>query len=272
MWDERDLGGSCLKALGCGCLVLVALGVLAGGGTWWWADRLGDGVERAQTTRQSLDERFGSLAEWTPGPGWEIGPRLDVFLRVREGLSESCEGFSAFFGRIDDLDSDPDDGEEPGLGEVLSILGPALRLPSHMSRFVEERNRLLADEGMGFGEYAFLFVVVYLGGPSPPGADPGHEAPGDVASRDGIRAALLRGLGEIGAAVAAERPDLAVALEAERQRQEDGGDGVFPDGLPREWADAVEARREGLAATRCRGADEVALSTARRRGATIIFD
>jgi len=110
-------------------------------------------------------ERFGPRDAFAPSPDGRIPPeRLEAFLRVRGRLMELCGDFEEKFGQFDRMDR-LGDQEELDRGEltreVFKTMGSAFGIAPLIGRFYEARDGALLEEGMGLGEYAYLYVVAF---------------------------------------------------------------------------------------------------------------
>lgn len=151
---------------GIGCAVLLLIGILVVvGGTLFMRDTM-TGFDTALQTREQLDERFGATDAFTPQPDGAIpAERMEAFLRARESVATARTDVGEFFATIANFDEQAREAEQGSFWDKLRLTrqatGKALGFPAAMGRFFEARNQALLDEGMGFGEYTYIYVTAY---------------------------------------------------------------------------------------------------------------
>ncbi len=275
-------GSGCLKGCAIGCAVVAVLVVLlmAIGGfqVARWMGNFDDAIE----TRASLEESYPTLETFQPALDGRIpAERLEVFLRVREGLREECEALSevvtSMDGAIGEMNALEEAGEDQGLKDVpwMAIgktVGSAFSLAPAISRFAKARNEALLTQQMGFGEYAWIFTAVYHepGQESVDASESGIEF-GDMneRARGGLVEMMRRTLVSIEALEAPSEEHLALAgflrqevaaLDADRSRP------PWFDGIPASLASSIEPMESDLAALACPAVRQFELARHRKRG------
>jgi hypothetical protein len=156
--------GKWIERGGIGCLVLLGGVAVLLGSAWLVMMNL---TNEAVKTRRSLDAALPSQETYTPPADGSIPPqRLERFLAVRRALMPYCETFSRHrtaFSRMETLEESE---EEPPAGEFLGSLGAVSKSLWQVGRDVGEyaiaRNRILLENGMGLGEYTWIYVITYF--------------------------------------------------------------------------------------------------------------
>jgi hypothetical protein len=252
-------GVSWLKGcgLGCGIVSLLAAGACVAGMMYFKS--LFRGVSAAEASREKLVASLGEIGAYVPPPSGAIpGPRLSIFLTVRESLKEAPARLEASIARIP---SDEEfQGQDNVVGKVLEGLGAVRTLIDQVGAYLEARDHELLRQEMGIGEYVYIYGLVYY---SWLGHDPedGPEIVRHVGGEDG-RAVRLRYrryfLPVLQAQLASldEQPRLSVddgwrsTLAREIRRfEDDPGRVMWQDGLPAPIRESLEPFRARLETT-----------------------
>ena len=118
-------------------------------------------VREAKRVEQDLNDRFGKATSFTPDFDGSVAPdRVEVFLAVRDHLREPCERFRDRRTRFDELS----EMEEHGQLESKSIfegLKTAFGGGPDFLHLMRARNNALSIQGMGIGEYTYIYVLAY---------------------------------------------------------------------------------------------------------------
>ena len=252
-----------LIGCGAGCLlVLLAIIAIFAGGVMLVRDTA-SGFQTAVEIRAELEERFGTTGEFTPWPGGEIpADRIGTFLAVREGTQVERQDLADVFASIPmsetearELDSQP--SGEKALS-IFKIIGSALGLGGEMGDFFAVRNDVLLNQGMGMGEYTYLYVLIYygwLGNDPDEGPQTGRDEDdrvdvrlgqmhSDSRARDDLLSMMRNQLRQdsVGSA-----EDWVASLKAEVEAMErDSGRYPWQDGLPPSIEASLEPYRERL--------------------------
>ena len=144
---------------GCGGFILLIILISVGGSLWMMKP-----MNAAVDSQKILDEKFGSRDTYVPPPGGITPDRMEAFLVVREALLPSCEKFREIaldFDEMERLDSDEDVSTGQALKAVGGLMGSVTGMVAEMGRFTEVRNEALLAQGMGHGEYVWIFVLAY---------------------------------------------------------------------------------------------------------------
>lgn len=144
---------------GCGGFILLIILISVGGSLW-----LMKPMNAAVDSQKALDERFGVRDTYAPPAGGITADRMEIFLEVRRGLMPSCEKFREIavkFDRMDELDKDGDPSTGEALKAVGGLMGSLSGMVAEIGRFTETRNAALLENGMGLGEYIWIYVLAY---------------------------------------------------------------------------------------------------------------
>ncbi|MFO7607930.1 MAG: hypothetical protein R6X35_01850, partial [Candidatus Krumholzibacteriia bacterium] len=259
--------------IGCGFLILTAGGIGTCG--YVGVKKIKDRAERMDQGYEALEAEYGRPEDYVPpADGVVAVGRMEAFLAVRETLAPSRSDLAAVLVELDS-------GTE-GVAGVLRKIGAGVSIVPSLLDFVDERNRALAAEGMGVGEYLYVYGLAYyawLGkdpadGPSftvsdhsddgvgfrwdDDGGDGGSDDPDEVRHRRSRQ--IRRYLNEIQVRMLANQRDEARArgldeawlarLEAEHAALDaDQARLMWQDGLPEPMADALAPFRDRLEAT-----------------------
>ncbi len=151
-----------LKGCGCTLAVLLVVGVLA---LVVASLTMMGPFREAIEVREQLDLKFGSQSDYTPAMDGTVPPdQMERFLAVRRDLMEIC-------GRLEDAyDSlhtmEQFDGlDDPPKGEVLKAAFKTARgafgIAPVFGEFIQARNQELMDNGLGLGEYTYIYSLAY---------------------------------------------------------------------------------------------------------------
>ncbi len=172
--------------LGCGIPILLSILLSVGGAVFMMKP-----FNRAIDAQKDLTAAHGARADYIPPEAGLAGDRLEKFINVRRALIPMCENFTEIgekFQQMDDLDKN---GEEPSKGEIFgavgNVMGAVFGIAGNIGRFTEIRNTALLTEGMGLGEYIWIYTLVYnswLGYPPNTDFDDSGPARGTYGSDD----------------------------------------------------------------------------------------
>ena len=257
-------------AFGCGAVVL-AIGLAIAGGTIFMRDTM-SGFETALESRAGLEERFGDMDDFTPSPDGAVPPgRMQAFLAVRDALAPERERLAETFGA---LPMDPEKAreleEQTGMEKarsVFKITRSAFGLGAGMGDFFAARNHALLDQGMGMGEYTYVYVLAYH-------VWLGHESDRELesmrldVSSSRVRKNLLDMLrNQLAALPESAEESWRQALAAEVEAMESQPRRLpWAEGLPAPITASLEPYRERLEATFDPLTDALELARTQRRG------
>jgi len=138
--------------IGCGLVVLM----LAGIGTVGYigVKRFSDRTDRIEATFNRMDAEYGHPSEFTPEIDGSIpADRMGIFLTVRDDIQPVQQEVSGLFRTLDGAD---------GSGWMAKAKAGMKFIPSLLI-FIEERNQIMLDHGMGVGEYQYIYALAYYG-------------------------------------------------------------------------------------------------------------
>lgn len=146
--------------VGCGAVILLGILLSVGGSLYMMRP-----FNAAIDVQKELVAEYGTREAYVPGPQGITPDRLEAFLAVRRAVMPMCEEFRKIadsFAAMDELDKD---GQEPSKGEVFKavggLTGNIFGMVGNMGKFTQLRNQALLDQGMGLGEYIWIYVLVY---------------------------------------------------------------------------------------------------------------
>jgi hypothetical protein len=248
--------------LGCAGLLAVIVIIIV------WGISLGRdarrGFDTAEATRKILEEKFGAPGDFVPAADGSIpAVRLEIFLAVREATQEYRTDIIHFFSGIPMNEGTGRELDAKPLGEKIGTIFQGMRSVVGMSEdighLLEARNQALLDNGMGLGEYTYLYVLAYYSwlGHSP-GDGPGKNANTSYVMlrsqsqrhRDliGILSNQLDSLADSGDTEEWKqwRSDLAVEIEEMKHSE---GRVPWKDSVPRKTAESLQPFRDRLEQT-----------------------
>ena len=267
-------GGSCLVIV----LVFVGLGFLGAR----FVRRTTAGFDTAVETRKDLEQRFGAAGSYVPAPDGAVEPaRMEAFLAVRDATAGARERLSAAWAKIPLSPAAARELESQGFMEKMrstfKITRAGLGLGAEMGALFAARNQAMADAGMGFGEYTYIYTLAYyswLGhspeeGPETAGGD-GEAAFGPRMGNvffGRVRGDLLQMLRNQLAGVPADEADWRQTLSAEIAAMEaDSRRLPWQDALPAAVTASFEPYRDRLEATYSPATNAFELGRNKKRG------
>lgn len=167
-------GKSWLKGCGIGCGVILLLTVALGIGGGLMIKRTIDSIDNTSDAIDALDVAFGDVGDFTPAADGRVpADRIEVFLAIRSDTEAERRSSARIMANLDA------DGPGGPLG-ILRKVRSGLKLLPQMKRFVDGRTEAMHEHGMGMGEYAYLYGLVYYSwlGRSP-GDGPDFRITGD---------------------------------------------------------------------------------------------
>jgi hypothetical protein len=222
-------------------------------------------IQEAVESHDALIEAQGDVEEFVPErDGTVPAARMEVFLSVREGMGDARRHLDTFLAEFPPADLRDQEGVVNILMQVLGSLDDWLE---PMAAYVERRNQLLLESGMGPGEYLYIYGLAYYswlgngpeegpvvtreGGGQMFGSDDGTFSPQMVRRRyRRYFVAFLRNqldaVPETDPALEAWRTELAAELARFESRP---GSIAWRDGLPPAVGASLEPYRERLEAS-----------------------
>ena len=161
--------------IGCGLLVLIIGGIGTVG--FFGVKKFADRADKIEGTFERMDTEYGEPSDFVPRLDGGIPPsRMEVFLAVRDEMSGVQQEVSDLFRTLDGQnDAGVIDKVKAGMKFIPSLL-----------IFIEERNNIMLDKGIGVGEYQYIYSLAYFGllGKDPSDG-PGFSVIEDDGDRDG---------------------------------------------------------------------------------------
>jgi hypothetical protein len=245
------------------------------------------GFDEAASAHVALEERFGAPGAFTPAPDGASPPaRMEAFLAVRDAMASPRARLEATFSRLPLGKRRADEIKDlPFLERLtlgLSIGRAALDLGPVISDFLRARDEALLAQGMGMGEYAYIYSVAYYSwlGHRPSDGPDGRATEG-APEDDGRRAHMMGGsvagrvhdeCGQMLRNQLASLPRQAPAAWHEALSREiaamaaDDTRSPWQDGVPPAIAAAFEPYRARLEAGYSPVSNPLELARSRRRG------
>ncbi|MCK9997040.1 MAG: hypothetical protein KAH56_12275 [Candidatus Krumholzibacteria bacterium] len=138
--------------IGCGLMVLITAGIGTVG--FFSFKGLKDRTDRIEVTYNRMDAEYGQPSEFTPQIDGRIpADRMGIFLAVRNDVQPVQQEVSGLFRTLDGTD---------GAGWMAKAKAGMKFIPSLLV-FIEERNQIMLDHGMGVGEYQYIYALAYYG-------------------------------------------------------------------------------------------------------------
>ena len=155
--------------IGCGLLVLIIGGIGTVG--FFGVKKFADRADRIEGSFERMDAEYGEPSDFVPRLDGSIAPsRMEVFLAVRDQMGPTQSEVSDLFRTLD--------GENDA-GVIAKIKAGMKFIPSLLI-FIEDRNNIMLEKGMGVGEYQYIYSLAYYGllGKDPSDG-PGFSVTGD---------------------------------------------------------------------------------------------
>lgn len=140
--------------IGCGLFVLIMAGV--GALSYKGIRKAMDQGDNIESGFEELRATYGGPAEFVPEPeGFIPTNRMMAFLSVREALTVQRKEAGDLLRTIDDQEVD---GAKPNFIQKAKA---GIQLIPGMMGFLDQRNQALLSEGMGLGEYLYIYSLSY---------------------------------------------------------------------------------------------------------------
>ena len=144
-----------------GCLTLLIILIFLGGSGIYFAT---EKIRQAKRVEQTLIDRFDWAEKYTPAIDGSIPPqRIEGFIRVREAVQAHCANYQTVLKSVIDLEKletdQASDGDKVSRG--MKSLKSIFSAGPKMVAFSKARNEALLAEGMGIGEYMYIYLTAY---------------------------------------------------------------------------------------------------------------
>ena len=138
--------------IGCGLLVLILGGIGTVG--FFGVKRFADRADKVERTFERMDAEYGDPSDFVPPlDGGIPSSRMEVFLAVRDEMGPTQREVSDLFRTLD--------GE--GDAGVIAKVKAGMKFIPSLLVFIEERNNIMLEKGMGVGEYQYIYSLAYYG-------------------------------------------------------------------------------------------------------------
>jgi len=143
--------------IGCGVLILLVI-ALAAFGFSYFRGFISD-IEESEQVQTRLDEQLGDLDHYEPPPDGAVPPdRLVVFLQVRTTLQP---WHATMTGHFEDFPLAADGPVRLSPIQQVKVLTGVAGFFGDLGKYMQERNEILLEHGMGLGEYFYIHTLVY---------------------------------------------------------------------------------------------------------------
>jgi hypothetical protein len=245
-----------LKLVGIGCgssvlLVLLLVGALAASVLFEYRE--------AAVLRDELDADYPTQASFTPSRDGSVpADRLQRFIAVRRVLHPRCEDVSELQRAFAKMESYDEMDRVPPMDMFRDVARVVKGLPTvgrHYGEYVTARNETLQANGMGLGEYTWIYVVSYY---SWLGHRPAQAIEGRRLSVFRERVfPQVRGMMQRHVDQAADEATLAFWRSELEALEQDARRIPFEDGLPPELEASLVPYRDELERLACPEAGEL---------------
>ena len=158
--DEKNWGCFKQAAVGCGCLLVLAVAVPIVLSVVIMLP-----LNRAIDARAELEDHFGTQDAFVPPATGAPSPdRIEAFLRVRQALATACDDFSNAereVARLEGFDGQDEVSKIAVMKQAMSTTKTMMGMGPLIGHFYEVRNQALVDQDMGLGEYTYIYVLAY---------------------------------------------------------------------------------------------------------------
>ncbi len=142
-------------SIGCGVVLLI----LGGIGTCGYVGvkKIVDRADTMGETFDQLDAEFGEPREFTPPVDGRIpADRMEVFLSVRDEMVVARDDAAGILRILDDDESARD------VGTIVAKIKAGVSLIPSMMNYLDSRNSVMLEQGMGLGEYQYIYSLAYF--------------------------------------------------------------------------------------------------------------
>ncbi len=145
---------------GTGCLSLIIILVLFFAGSYFFIKNRLDSFEKIDESEQKLETVYGSIYDFTPDIDVNYSSqRIKKFIEIRSSIApEKNELDSALSGMQNEIEEIIGD---PSFWDILTIVKSGFELIPDIVRYYMARNDALVENGMGLGEYKYIYYTAY---------------------------------------------------------------------------------------------------------------
>ncbi len=150
-----------LTGCGIGCGVMIIIGILIFvGGYFLVRDTVSD-FKKVEDVTLELEKNYGKVEDFTPWSGGVIpADRIETFISVREGATASRLAMEQFILQIQN-GVDEIEKSSSKFWRILGIVGKGFGAVPQLAEFYRIRSEVLLQNGMGLGEYLYIYMTAY---------------------------------------------------------------------------------------------------------------
>ena len=161
--------------------ILIILGI----GGFFFVKNIVHEFQDMETLEDALMKQHGKMKEFCPEPDGSIPPeRMETFLSVRSAFAPIREEIESSFTKLSERQGTREidlTRPKPGPRNVLRMIRLGVGIIPEIAGFFKSRNQALLNNGMGLGEYYYIYVVAYY---SWLGKSPEDGPPFELVDRD----------------------------------------------------------------------------------------
>jgi hypothetical protein len=154
-----------LIGCGIGCGVIIVILIALGISGFFFIRNIVHEFHDMETLEDTLTEKYGRMKEFSPEPDGSIpAQRMEAFLSVRDDFALVREEMESSLITL----SEEKGTEEIELARpksrprnVFHMIRLGIGIIPQIAEFFKSRNQALLDNGMGLGEYYYIYVVAY---------------------------------------------------------------------------------------------------------------
>lgn len=157
----RSTTSKWLMGCGIGCSVILALIIfVVASGYFFVKDKISD-FKEIELTLEELEDEFGDIRDFTPvSNGILETDRIEAFLEAREKTEFARDNISDHLKRFSrEIEDVQDEGES--FWTIMNLVKEGLGIIPRIVDFYKDRNEILLDEGVGLGEYYYIYTLAY---------------------------------------------------------------------------------------------------------------
>jgi len=140
--------------IGCGLMILIT--AIIGGGIFFAVKDVVKEGKSIDESNNAMIAAFGMPEEFTPEANGAIAPdRMEIFLASRAASAVSMDEMA-------DILTTLDDDSNKGPAAILAKVKAGVTLVPAILTFINDRNLSLLENGMGDGEYLYIYSLAYF--------------------------------------------------------------------------------------------------------------
>ena len=150
-----------LVGCGIGCGVVILIGIILIGVGYLFVKDTVSGFKETEASMKAIEEIHGDVEDFCPEPDGMIpAERIEIFLAVRDSMEwvgeEMVETLGTLVQDIDEVER-----RDSPFWRILGIIRKGAGAIPQLAEYFNTRNERLLDEGMGLGEYYYIYVIGY---------------------------------------------------------------------------------------------------------------